>query len=257
MIKLQTIEGNKFKKNFAAVLVLVILAMVCLLPVYAEEPPAEEPKFAFELAANGEESIEASTGDIITVTLKLKRTDQDTPYTMYAMQDELQYDSNFFELVEEGITLKPGITSTDIANTDENREVYVNFLSMSGGAQWNATEQLASIQFRVIGESGVAKITSNDFLVSQKDGYSGYSCESNEVTVVVSTECTVKFESRGGDEVPPQHVQYGGTSDEADAKAAEPAHDGKAFDLGLLLLIIVAFLLLLWLRKRKAKSNHT
>lgn len=305
MIKLQTIEGNKFKKNFAAVLVLVILAMVCLLPVYAEEPPAEEPKFAFELAANGEESIEASTGDIITVTLKLKRTDQDTPYTMYAMQDELQYDSNFFELVEEGITLKPGITSTDIANTDENREVYVNFLSMSGGAQWNATEQLASIQFRVIGESGVAKITSNDFLVSQKDGYSGYSCESNEVTVVVSTECTVKFESRGGDEVPPQHVQYGekvtqpqqpsregyqfqgwyadidlkdqwnfeddvvkknltlygawkeGTSDEADTKDAEPAHDGKAFNLGLLLLIIVAFLLLLWLRKRKAKSNHT
>lgn len=29
------------------------------------------------------------------------------------------------------------------------------------------------------------------------------------MTVVVSTECTVKFESRGGDEIPSQQVQYG------------------------------------------------
>jgi len=144
---------------------------------------------------------------------------------MYAVQDEIQYDSNFFELVQDGTTLKQGITSADIAGTDASREFYMNFLSMSGGSQWNATEQLGTIQLRVIGENGAAKIVSNDFLVSQKDGYGGYPCEANEVTVVVSTECTVKFESRGGDEIPSQQVQYG----EKVAEPQSPSREGYQF----------------------------
>lgn len=133
--------------------------------------------------------------------------------------------SNFFELVQDGTTLKQGITSADIAGTDASREFYMNFLSMSGGSQWNATEQLGTIQLRVIGENGAAKIVSNDFLVSQKDGYGGYPCEANEVTVVVSTECTVKFESRGGDEIPSQQVQYG----EKVAEPQSPSREGYLF----------------------------
>ena len=222
---MQIKDGDIFRKKCTAILASLLLIMICLIPVHAEEIQTENPSFEFELTANGEESIEATTGDIITVVLKLKRTDQNVPYTMYAVQDEIQYDSNFFELVQDGTTLKQGITSADIAGTDASREFYMNFLSMSGGSQWNATEQLGTIQLRVIGENGAAKIVSNDFLVSQKDGYGGYPCEANEVTVVVSTECTVKFESRGGDEIPSQQVQYG----EKVAEPQSPSREGYLF----------------------------
>lgn len=222
---MQIKDGDIFRKKCTAILTSLLLIMICLIPVHAEEIQTENPSFEFELTANGEESIEATTGDIITVVLKLKRTDQNVPYTMYAVQDEIQYDSNFFELVQDGTTLKQGITSADIAGTDASREFYMNFLSMSGGSQWNATEQLGTIQLRVIGENGAAKIVSNDFLVSQKDGYGGYPCEANEVTVVVSTECTVKFESRGGDEIPSQQVQYG----EKVAEPQSPSREGYQF----------------------------
>ena len=89
---MQIKDGDIFRKKCTAILASLLLIMICLIPVHAEEIQTENPSFEFELTANGEESIEATTGDIITVVLKLKRTDQNVPYTMYAVQDEIQYD---------------------------------------------------------------------------------------------------------------------------------------------------------------------
>ena len=202
------------KNNILRIAVISILSLgiwICVweIPVQAAETEKDDTSFFFELTVDGEDMIEASYGDIITVTLTLNRTDDNNPYTMYAMQDEIRYDSEFFELVENGTMLSSGIASTDIADTDQFREFYMNYLSMSGGTPWNASTVIGTIQLRVIGTSGAAKITSQDFLVSEKDGFGSYSCTANEVTVVVSTECTVKFETRGGSEIPDQKVQYG------------------------------------------------
>ena len=183
---------------------------------------ADEKEFTFDLSVEGKTEIEVKTGDIITVVLRLKRNDTTKPYTMYAMQDEIRYDSTFLELVENSEVLNSGIETTDIAMVDRYREFYMNFLSMSGGAQWDADTLIGSVQFKVIGESGVSKITNQDYLVSLKDGSGSYLCDANELTVILSTECVVRFLTNGGSEIEDQIVQYG----EKISKPKDPKRKG-------------------------------
>ena len=86
---MQIKDGDIFRKKCTAILTSLLLIMICLIPVHAEEIQTENPSFEFELTANGEESIEATTGDIITVVLKLKRTDQNVP--IQCMRCKMKY----------------------------------------------------------------------------------------------------------------------------------------------------------------------
>ena len=63
---------------------------------------------------------------------------------MYAMQDEIRYDSSFFRLVEDSALLGKGIQSTDISVLGGFREFYMNFLSFSGGEQWQPKTRVGS-----------------------------------------------------------------------------------------------------------------
>ena len=207
---------------------LIVMILWCLLPLTCMTTMAanDDMTFSFDLTIDGKDTIEVQTGDIITVVLRLKRTDASDLYQMYAMQDEIRYDSTFLELVEGSAVLGSGITSTDIAMVDQYREFYMNYLSMSGGEKWNADTLVGSIQFKVIGASGVTKITSEDYLVSVKDGSDSYACDANEVTVVISTECTVSFKSNGGSEIADQTVVFG----EKIIRPADPVREGYRFE---------------------------
>lgn len=200
----------------------MIMAFFLFLPCRVS---AAEPTFRFELGIDGREEKEVKTGDIITVSLYLQRTDSEEAYDMYAMQDELRYDASFLELVDGSIVLGEGIASTDLALLDEHREFYMNFLSIDGGEQWQADTLIGSVQFEVIGESGVTKITSEDYLVSLQDGSGSYACEANEVTVIVSTECRVSFRTNGGSEIEDQVVQFG----EKVERPEDPVREGYRF----------------------------
>lgn len=205
------------RRTFSTILMIItvfILLISCRLPVAATTEGvtgsgSAATSFLLELSVDGKDTKEAETGDIITVVLRLKRTDANEPFTMYAMQDEIRYDSQFFELVEGSAVLGNGIASTDIAMVDRYREFYMNYLSMSGGEQWNADTLIGSFQLKVTGESGVTKITSQDYLVSLQDGSGSYLCEANEVTIILSTDCVVAFRTGGGSEVEDITVQFG------------------------------------------------
>ena len=214
------------QKKICAALIMMILW--CLMPLTCMTTMAvnDDMTFSFDLTVDGKDTKEVQTGDIITVVLKLKRTDASDSYQMYAMQDEIRYDSTFLELVEGSAVLANGIVSTDIAMVDQYREFYMNYLSMSGGEKWNADTLIGSVQFEVIGQSGVTKITSEDYLVSVKDGSDSYSCDANEVTVVISTECTVSFKSNGGSEIADQTVVFG----EKIIRPADPVREGYQFE---------------------------
>lgn len=204
-----------------------VLTMLLLLPVFATVAKAadDSPSFSFSLLVDGEEIKEVQTGDIITVVLKLHRTDVHEPYTMYAMQDEIRYDSTFFEIVDGSAMLSDGIVSTDISMVDQYREFYMNYLSMSGGSQWNADTMIGSFQLRVISESGVSKITNQDYIVSLQDGSGSYDCQANELTIIISTDCVVKFMTNGGNEIESKIVQYG----EKIIKPEDPIREGYMF----------------------------
>ena len=110
---------------------LLLLALVSLLSVGAAA--ADKPAFLFALSADGETELSVSTGDVITVTLELHRTDRQQDYTMYAMQDEIRYDKTFFRLVTDSDQPASGVQTRDIALRDHHRAHYLNFVSLSGG----------------------------------------------------------------------------------------------------------------------------
>ena len=207
-----------FKKRF-----LFLLVIALLLPVFCVPAAAADPEFRYELTVDGSDTVEVNTGDIITVALHLYRTDADANYTMYAMQDEIRYDSEFFELVEDSAVLSSGIRSTDIALVDNHREFYMNFLSFSGGETWIPKTRIGTFQLRVIGTSGVTTITNQDFLVSLQDGSGSYACDANELTVILSTDCTVRFETNGGTKIDPVTAIYG----ELLERPEDPVREGK------------------------------
>ena len=176
------------KKVLAFVLAAVLL-LSCIPTAYA----AEEKGFFFELSVDGSDTRQVQPGDVITVVFHLNRTD-DAPYDMYAMQNEIRYDSNFFQLVEGSALLSDGIQTTDLGLRDNYREFYMNFLSLSGGEQWSARHLVGSIQLKVIGQSGVTQITNQDYLVSSADGTSHYEAACQDVPPLVSNRTVQSVE---------------------------------------------------------------
>lgn len=201
-------------------LVLALILLVSLAP--AASAVDESRSYFFELSVDGKDSKEVQTGDVITVTFTLNRTDSADDYDMYAMQNEIRYDSSFFELVEGSAMLSNGIASSDIGLRDSFREFYMNFVSLAGGEKWNAKRLVGSFQLKVIGQSGVTKITNQDYLVSTADGTDSFKAECQDVTIILSTACKVTFQTGGGTEVPAQTAQYG----EKLIRPADPTRDG-------------------------------
>ena len=213
----------KAKKWVIALLTLLLVMPVLNVPhAFAQEAP----EFRYELSVDGEDVIEVNTGDVITVTLHLYRTDSDEAYPMYGMQDEIRYDSDFFELVEDSAILSEGISSTDISVGGSLREFYMNFVDMFGGKTWKAKQRIGSFQLRVIATSGMTTVTNEDYKVAFQDGMGSYECEANELTFILNTSCVVQFESNGGTPIDPVNVIYG----EKLARPEDPTREGMTFE---------------------------
>lgn len=213
---------RKYIRFFA--LVVVAFVVISATPALAAE--SDNSEFIFSLTADGRNTKEVNYGDVVTICLKLTKMDQTDSYTMYAMQDELQYDSRILELVPDSEILFSGIATSNIEKSDGYRELYLNFLSLSGGTVWNQETVIGTVQFRVVGTSGVTVIKNNDYLVSLQDGSGSYLCKCEDVTLIISTDCTVRFHSNGGTKVEDQLVQYG----ERISRPSDPQREGYQFE---------------------------
>lgn len=206
-------------KKLISLVLAVILLLSCVPMAFATEG---SPEFFFELSVDGKNQKDVQQGDIITVVFTLKRTDSDADYKMYAMQNEIRYDSTMFKLVEGSAMLSDGISTTEIGLRDSFREFYMNYVSLSGGEDWKANRLIGSFQLEVIGTSGVTKITNQDYLVSSADGKGTYQATCQDVTIVLSTQCNVTFQTNGGTELAGITAQYGETI----PKPEDPIREG-------------------------------
>ena len=211
----------KIKKWFVCVLSILFLLPLLVLPAMA----AEVPEFYYELTVDGKDTVEVNTGDLITVTLYLYRIDEETPYSVYSIQDEIRYDGNFFRLVENSELLSSGVATADISVLGGLREFYMSFVSLSNSIQWQPKTRIGSFQLEVIGDAGVSTITNEDFLVSLPDGSGSYKCKSNVLTVILTADCTVRFETNGGTPIDPVTAIYG----ELLTRPEDPVREGKYF----------------------------
>ncbi len=210
------------KNLLALLLILTILALSCAAPALAVDG---ERSYEFRLSIDDQLQKNAESGQLITATLLLKRTDKNESALMRAMQAEIEYDGSFLELVESSVITARGVEWTDMARRTGDRAFYLNYLSLSGGEEWESEVVMGVFQFKVLGEQGVSTIHAVNCLVSAPNGVDSYRCVSNDVQVIVSTECTVRFESNGGTELESVTVQYG----EKLPRPADPKRKGYSF----------------------------
>lgn len=174
----------------------VLTAMICVFSAIAlltSMAFAEEPSFSFELSIDGLSDVDVVKGDVVTVALRLKRTDCGDDFIMHAMQDEVAYDPSFFRLVPDGTLTREGVRTADVAASDGRRAFVLSFVSFDGGEVWEPDTLVGMFQLEVIGDSGAASLENTRFLVSKEDGSSQYDATAQDVTVAVSDMCTVQF----------------------------------------------------------------
>ena len=211
------------KKIFTVIMTVLLTAAMLCTTVFAAD---ESRQYQLDLTVNGQHEIHAKPGDVLNVVLTLKRTDNDSSYMMYAMQDEIRYDPQFFEIVQNNSLTANGISITDIGLIDDYRAFYVNYLSLSGGENWNSEVVLGSFQVKITGTKGSAHLKNENCIVSTPDGRDSYSITVNDLLVIVTSDCTVKFDSMGGSEVESQTVTFG----EHITKPQDPEREGFVFD---------------------------
>lgn len=209
-------------------LLAALCLLLCLLPSAAlaaetDGTVDQSRSYNFVLTAEkGQTEVKATTGEVITVSLVLKRTDSAESADMYGMQTEIEYDDTFLQLVEGSVMTASGVRWNDLGRRTGGRAFYLNFVSFQGGEPWESEVLVGSFQMKVIGTAGVSQLIPTNTLVSTQDGMAGYAVQDNSVSVIVTTDCTVTFESNGGTEVPSQTVRYG----EKVKKPDDPVREG-------------------------------
>ena len=90
------------KKLLAFLLTVCMVASMGIVPAFAMEPYA----ITYNIHSEGENNVTAETGDVITVTFEMIRTDgNDETYYLNSYQNEIEYDMEFFELDESSIEM--------------------------------------------------------------------------------------------------------------------------------------------------------
>lgn len=202
-----------------AVILAALLAAMLIVPARGDDSRA----YVFRLSIDGKDVRTAAAGDVLTVTLALNRTLGDG--AMYAMQDELLYDPAFFELIPGSIMVREGVETAQLTLRDGQCALYMNFLSLSGNAEWADAVNVGVFQLRVLASSGASAIRSSAYAVSNAEGTESCAVTAEDVTVVVSEECRVTFRANGGSTIEPRLVLRGTPL----AAPEEPVRAGYVF----------------------------
>lgn len=208
------------KKLWTLLLAVCVAFVMAAVPVYAEDTSRV---YSFALTVDTKNEVTVLPGEIITVQLILDRLVG--PEEMYAMQDEIQYDSDFFEFVEDSDVVYEDVKTTDILLMGNMRAHYFNFVSMDGGKNWPSSVTVGSFQLKVAADAGVSIVSNQNYHVSNAEGTQSFAVTAKDLKVIVSTDCTVRFESNGGSTIENQIVSYG----ELIQKPENPVRDGFVF----------------------------
>lgn len=226
---MENLTGNRKHtgKPFCRILSLatVLLLLFSCFPRSISCAENNSRSYLFDLTVNGNHEVTVNPGDIITVTLRLKRTDSKEASLMYAMQDEVNYDESCFRLVENGNLAADDIRTADLGRKDGTRAYYMNFVSVTGGELWETDTMLGMFQLEVIGKYGRTAIESRNYLVSTRDGTDSYRSAANDLSVIIKGDMTVRFVTDGGTPIRDLTVKYG----DPIPRPADPEKKGYTF----------------------------
>lgn len=96
-------------KKMRLLLLIVLTAVLTINPaMFAAAADVGNMSYSFKLSST---DTSIRVGDVITVQLVLQRTDENTPYLLYSMQDEIKYNNGYFTLVNDSISTAANVDS--------------------------------------------------------------------------------------------------------------------------------------------------
>lgn len=186
---------------------IVLLLIICVLCAIMAN--AEEPAYRFVLSIDGANEKQVQTGDILTVYCQLEQdAADDVSNILYAFQNEIEYDSSFITILEDSYMMgEPSVIVQNIQRNARINELYVNYLSMTGGTEWAKQAKVCIFQIQIVGKSGVGRLRERDTSVSLPDGSGSYAVSTEDLFLVINEDCTVDFDSCGGSAVSSQTIK--------------------------------------------------
>jgi len=163
-----------------------ILAL-CLLLVFSVTAFAgSSPKLQFSVVSNNKDVITVKTGDTIDVSVLLTRTDSDESIDLQIVEDDLEYDSEFFEPV--GKAVAESHNGRALASFDtrlKNNQAIVSFSELLG--TYSKTNTLVTFKLKVKASEGASVIKNSEVLVYDNSG--------NVVSDITQKGLTVKVQN--------------------------------------------------------------
>lgn len=194
------------KRVLALALALLLLAAFGG-SVFAAGPAA----LRYELTSDGVSAVTVGTGDEIEVQFTIRRTDADAAYKLNAMDNDVEYDSAFFEPVGTPTLEKSGEGHPAAAfdRRIANGQAIVRVNDYTG--DYAAEELICSFRLRVIATGGSTVIRSSECLAYDETG-AKLAVTAQDLTVsfpappAPSGGGSVEAPCDGGDDCPSRHL---------------------------------------------------
>lgn len=185
--------------SFAVVLFGLALSFFpCVLRVSADET---KPTLHFNLTCEGENVVSKETGDIITVTYTVENATENTAYDIATLANEIYYNHEFFELVEDSAKVEEGLnltTKLSVYSWGEHR-VYFNGFEIPTKT-YGAKQVIGSFQLKIIATEGSSTIYSLKMLATADATYeitfTDLGVRIGDAPIIPVYE--LKFETNGG-----------------------------------------------------------
>ena len=165
---------------------LFILVFVLLFGLMAGTALAVDTsqKYNFAVTANDVATANVAVGDEVTVKVILKSGV--SPFQVYALQEELLYDSTCLELIEDsGIVADDFRFSTRNMSDGISQKAIISFLSPAiNGKTMEDGLLIGSCKFKVL-KSGTHTIQSVNYKMSTANGMDTFACTSNDVVIKI------------------------------------------------------------------------
>ena len=199
-------KGNSMNhKRRGGVWLLLLFVCAALLCGAASAAGLE---LSFVLDAEGAELVDGqyvyraeSAGDTVTVRYTIRRTGSGDAYTLVAIQNEIEYDMDFFTFVEDSIVKKYG--NADILKQTRVRGQEIIKAAALGGPEYAAEQPFCEFQLRIKdGASGTGWIRCSNAAASDAQ-YAPVTVTERNLTVSlanapVTPQYTVRFDANGG-----------------------------------------------------------
>ncbi len=141
--------------------------------------------YSFQLTSNGSSTAAIGVGDMITVKFTLAA---DNSYALYAMQNEIKYDSRYLQYVDGSLSMTSGFNSGFRDMEDGiNKLVLMNYVSDTAeGETINSSVVVGTFQLKAIA-NGTSTVSNEDYYCTTKTGANNYTATASDLIVNIKS----------------------------------------------------------------------